>query len=49
MFPSPSLMCHMDSIQPYPVTIHIGLIGWKKCEISDLHYAGDDPFILAYG
>lgn len=23
MFPSPGLMCHMDSIQPNPVAVHI--------------------------
>lgn len=30
MFPSSGLMCHMDSIQPYPIAIHIGWIGWKQ-------------------
>lgn len=46
MFPSPGLMCHMDSIQPNPVAIHIGWIGWKQCETSNLQYAWDCPFIL---
>lgn len=48
MFPSPGPMCHMDRVQPNPVAIRNGWIGWRQRETSSLQYADTPSFSLRW-